>query len=115
MQAEPRLLASREDDPQLGRQPREQQLQPGERVLGAELVEIVDHERDRLLEPRELGQQPLDDDRAGEARRRAHPLDDLIAGGIGERVDQREPEPLRVAFAALDRDPGDGLARLGCP
>ena len=78
-------------------------------------MEIVDHQLERLLEPLELGQQPLDDDRAGEARRRADPLDDLVAGRIGERVDQGEPEPLRVAFAALDRDPGDGLVRPGCP
>ena len=115
MQAERRLLASREQDPQLCRHPREQQLQPGQRVLGAELVEIVDHQLERLLEPLELGQQPLDDRRAGEARRRTDPLDDLVAGRIGERVDQGEPEPLRVALAALDRDPGDGLIRLGRP
>ena len=78
-------------------------------------MEIVDHQLERLLEPLELGQQPLDDRRAGEARCRTDPLDDLVAGRIGERVDQREPEPLRVALAALDRDPGDGLVRLGRP
>ena len=115
MQAERRLLASREQDPQLSRHPRQQQLQPGECVLGAELVEIVDHQPERLLEPLELGQQPLDHHRAGEQRRRADPLDDLVAGRIGERVDQREPEALRVALAALDRDPGDALVRLGRP
>ena len=49
MQAEGRLLASREHDPQLRRHPREQQLQPGQRVVGAELVEIVDHQLERLL------------------------------------------------------------------
>jgi hypothetical protein len=65
MQAERRLLASREHDPQLSRHPCEQQLQPGQRVLGAELVEIVDDQVERLLEPLELGQQPLDDRRAG--------------------------------------------------
>ena len=115
MQAEGRLLASREQDPQLRRHPREQQLQPGQCVVGAELVEIVDHQLERLLEPLELCLQPLDDRHAGEARCRTDPLDDLVAGRIGERVDQGEPEQLRVALAALDRDPGDGLILLGRP
>ena len=88
VQAERRLLARREHDAQLRRQPREQQLQPGQRVVGVELVQVVDHQHERLLEPLELGQQPLDHRRAREARRRADPLDDLVAGRIGERVDQ---------------------------
>ena len=77
-------------------------------------MEIVDDQLERLFEPPEQGQQPLDDRRACEARRRADPLD-LVARRIGERVDQREPEALRVAFAALDRDPGDGLVHRGRP
>ena len=115
MQAERRLLARREHDPQLRRQPREQQLQPGERVFGVELVQVVDHQHERLLEPLELRQEPLDHHRAREARRRADPLDHLVAGGVGERVDQMKPEPLRVTFAALDRDPGDGLVEFPRP
>ena len=85
------------------------------RIVGAELVQIVDHQLERLLEPLELDQQPLDDRRAGEARCRTDPLDDLVAGRIGKRVDHGEPEPLRVALATLDRDPGDGRILLGRP
>ena len=78
-------------------------------------MKIVDHQLERLLEPLELAQQPLDDRRAGEARRRTDPLDDLVAGRIGERVDQGKPELLCVTLAALDRHPGDGLILLGRP
>ena len=67
MQAERRLLACREHDPQPCRQPREQHLQPGERVVGVELVQVVDHQLERLLEPLELGQESLDHHRACEA------------------------------------------------
>ena len=115
VQAERRLLARREHDPQLRRQPREQHLQPGERVFRVELVQVVDHQHERLLEPLQLGQEPLDHHRAREARRRADPLDDLVAGRVGERVDHVKPEPLRVTLAALDRDPRDGLVRLRGP
>ena len=87
VQAERRLLACREHDPQPCRQPPEQHLQPRERVAGVELVQVVDHQRERLLEPLELRQESLHHHRACELRRRADPLDDLVAGRIGERVD----------------------------
>jgi hypothetical protein len=50
MQAQGRLLARREQEPELCRHPRDQQLQPVERVLGVELVQVVDHQVDRLRE-----------------------------------------------------------------
>ena len=78
-------------------------------------MQVVDDEHERLLEPLQLGQQSLDHRGAGEARRRADPLDDLVAGRAGERVDEVEPEPLRVTFLAIDRDPGHGLVRLRRP
>ena len=59
VQAERRLLPRREHDPQLRRQPREQHLQPGERVFRVELVQVVDHQLDRLLQLLQLRQEPL--------------------------------------------------------
>ncbi len=115
VQAERRLLACREHDPQPCRQPPEQHLQPLERVAGVKLVQVVDHQRERLLEPLELRQESLQHHRACELRRRADPLDDLIAGRIGDRADHVKPEPLRITLAALDRDPGDGRVRLRGP
>ena len=78
-------------------------------------MQVVDHQRELLLEPFELIQKSVDHDLAREARRRADPLDDPLAGHVGKRVDQAKPEPLRVALAALDRDPGDRLVRLRRP
>ena len=109
MQAKRRLLARREQDPDLCGWPRDQHLQPGERVFGVELVQVVDHQLDRLLEPLQLRQKPLYHHRAREARRRTDPLDDLVAVRISEGVDHVKPEPLRVTLAALDGDPRDGL------
>jgi len=115
VQAERRLLARREHEVQPARQPREQQLQPGQGVRGVELMQVVDHEIERLREPLELGQQPLDHRRARKAGRRADPLDDLVAGRIRDRIDQLQPESLRVPFTALDRDPRHGRIRLRRP
>jgi hypothetical protein len=55
MQTHGWLLACREHHPQLRRQPCEEQLQPGERVFRVELVHVVDHQHERLLEFIELG------------------------------------------------------------
>ena len=115
MQAQRRLLARREQDPDLCRWPRDQHLQPGERVFRVELVQVVDHQLDRLLEPLQLRQEPLYHHRAREARRRTDPLDHVVAGGVGEGVDHVKPEPLRVTLAALDGDPRDGLVGFRGP
>jgi hypothetical protein len=74
-------------------------------------VQVVDHQIERRVETVELGPEALNHHGACELRRRADPLDDLVAGRIGERVDHVQPEPLRVTLAALDRDPGDGRVR----
>ena len=116
VQAERRLLARREHDPQLCRQPREQHLQPGERVVasraragrrspaatGSSSCSSWASSRSTTTAPAKLG--------AGLTR-----SIDLVAGGVGERVDHVKPEPLRVTLAALDRDPRDGLVRLARP
>ena len=70
-------------------------------------MQVVDHQHERLLELLELVQEPLYHHRASEARRRADPLDDVVAGGVGQGVDHVKPEPLRVTLAALDGDPRD--------
>jgi hypothetical protein len=78
-------------------------------------VQVVDHQHERLLEPLELRQELLHHHRACELRRRADPLDDLIPGRIGDLVDDVKPEPLRIALAGLDRDPGDGRVHVRDP
>ena len=64
VQAERRLLAGREHDPQSCREARDQHLQPCERVVGGELVQVIDHQVQRILEPVELAEESLHDRRA---------------------------------------------------
>jgi hypothetical protein len=78
-------------------------------------VQVVDHQLEWPVEPLELGQESLDHRRPCEAGGGADPLDDVIVRRVSEGVDQVKPEALRVTFAALDRDPGDGLDRLRGP
>ena len=115
VQAQRRVLARRQHHAELRRQSRQQQLEPGTRIARVELVQVVDHEHDRLVELLELVEEPLDHSCAREARRGADALDDVVADRIGERVDQVQPEPLRVTFVALDRNPRHGVGQLRGP
>ena len=57
-------------------------------------------------------EQRLDHGLAAERRRGADALDQpLLADGAGQRVDDRQPEVLRVLLAALDRHPRDAVRR----
>ena len=53
-------------------------------------MQVVDHQRERLVEPLELAQESLHHQRACELRYRADPLDELVASRIGECVDELE-------------------------
>ena len=66
-------------------------------------MQVVNHQHAGLLQRLEVREDLLDDRSAVEHRCRGDPLHD--AHGIGEGVDNREPEALCVALSALDRDP----------
>ncbi len=110
VQPQARLLARAQHHPQGRRPSRQQHFQPLARLGGPQLVQVVDDEHRGLLERREVRQQPLDQRFALEARRRVDPLNRRHGGG--ERVDQREPEPLPVPLAALDEHPGGAQSRI---
>ena len=79
-------------------------------------MEVIDDQDERLAERAQVGQQALDDGLAAERRRGAHALDEPFpADRIGHRIDHRQPEVLRVRFAALDRDPGDAAGKASGP
>ena len=101
-------------DPQLWRQPGEKQLERGPRAGRLQLVQIVDHEHDRLVERAEIRQQLLDDHLAAQARSGADPGHPLVrTDGAGKRVDHGQPEPLAVTLAAVDRHPRRPIGQAG--
>ena len=106
MQPEPGLLPRGEHQRQPRRQPGDEPLEPRLRIGRAELVQVVDHEHDRLVQRPQLRQQPLHHHLALKGGRRADALHEpRAAHGTGERLDDRQPEPLRVALPALDGRP----------
>ena len=103
VQAQPEVVAAGDHEAKLGRRAHQEQLELAQRLWRAQLVQVVDHEPDTVLERRQVLQQPLDDPSAVEGRRRR----ESPHGGRGaaERVDHRDPEPLRVALLVPDRHP----------
>jgi hypothetical protein len=77
-------------------------------------VQIVDDQHDGLLERLQIRQQPFDHELAAQDGSRADPGHGRVpADDAGERVDHRQPEPLAVALAALDRHPRRPLPEPG--
>ena len=86
---------------------REQELQLRLRIRRAQLVQIVDHEHDRLIERLELRDQAPHQPFAVELRRRRELLDEPVPADRGAQpLDDRQPEALGVAFVALHQHPG---------
>ena len=113
MQAE-RLLARREQDPDLCRR---WVISISSQASASSESSSCRSSITSRAAPRSApaAQEPLYHHRAREARRRADPLDHVVAGGVGEGVDHVKPEPLRVTLAALDGDPRDSLVGFRGP
>ena len=112
MQPEARILARGQHHPQPRGQPGQEELEQPQRFRRAQLVQIVDHQHDRLLERVQVGEQPLDDRLAAEGRRGADPLHQPgLADRGGELVDDRQPEALRIALVTFDRYPGNPIGQ----
>jgi hypothetical protein len=113
MQAEMGIVARREHDVERRRQAGQQQLELGERVGRAQLVQVVDHEHDALVKRGQIGDQALDHRAAVELRRGCGLLDRRVAVHCGpQRLDHRAPEALCVFLSTLDRSPGDAPSKL---
>ena len=112
VQPEARVLAGDQHDQQLRRQPGQEVLEQLQRLLRAKLVQIVDHQGDRLVEQVQTRQQPVDDRLAVEGRRSADPLHQpVLTDGAGELVDDRQPEVLGIALATCDGHPGGPIGQ----
>jgi len=96
-----------EHEPQPVRRAHHQQLQLAQRLGGGQLVHVVDHQPDPVLQPRQVFQQPLDDCPAVQVRRGGQrPHQRGCGRGRPQRVGHRDPEPLRITLLALHRHPG---------
>ncbi len=107
-----------EHEPQLLWRPHHQQLQLLLRLGRAQLVQVVDHEIDPVLQRRQILQQPLGDRPPVQVRRRRQRLHQhQPRGRLAQRVEHRQPELLRIPLAAPDRHPRGAArrARLADP
>jgi hypothetical protein len=106
-------MAGGEHEPQPCGRAHHQQFQLAERLGRAQLVHVVDHQPDPVLEPAEIGQQPLDDRPAIQiGSRRQRPYQLRPGGRVPQRAEYRQPEPLPVAFLALHRHPRNPLRQV---
>ena len=122
MEPELRLLAACQHHPQLGRHAAEKVLKTPEPVGRVELVQIVDHEHEPLLERFQVGEQALDQRLAAELRRRGDPLDEVLARphrraprsprarSAGHPVRRARPQPRRHARRGPPPRPRSGAA-----
>jgi hypothetical protein len=111
MEPELWVVARREHDVEQARPPGKQHLELRLRVRRGELLQVVDHEHDLLVQGAELCQQAFDHCGAVERRRRRKRLHERIrADGCPQLLDHRQPEALRVQLAALLRHPRGPIA-----
>ena len=79
MQPDVGVLARDQHHAELRAEPRQEQFKPLQRLLRLQLVQIVDHQHDRLLDRMQIRQQPLDDRLAAEGGRRGDALHEPVA------------------------------------
>jgi hypothetical protein len=110
VQPQPHVMPGGQHEPQARRGPHDQQLQLPQRV-GAQLVHVVDHQPQHLIQRRQIRQQPLGDHPAVQIRRRRQlPDQRRPRRGLAQRGQHRQPKPLRIPLATPGRHPR-GAAR----
>ena len=105
--AEPqrRIRARRDHQPERGRRTVQQVVDVGVHRVG-DLVEVVEHQHDRLLALRQRGGQRRDQRVGPRARVRRELGDRLARAGARERLEHGAPEPPPVAVGGIQREPG---------
>ena len=115
LQPEAQVVPGGEHEPQLRRCTHNQQLELAQR-LRAQLVHVIDHQPEPVVERAEILQQPLDNRPAVQIRcRRQLPHQRRPGRGVPQRVGHRDPEPLRIVLLALDRPQVARSARPASP
>jgi len=114
MQAQPHIMPGSQHEPQLRRGPHHQQLQLPQRLGGAQFVHVIDDQPDPLPQRRQVRQQALHDRLPVQVRRRRHGMHQRRARRcLAERAQHRQPELLRIPFAAPDRHPRGTAGHVG--
>ena len=118
VQPQPHVMPGRQHEPQLRRGPHHQQLQLAQRLVRAQLVHVVDHQPQPVLQRCQVRQQPLHDRPPVQIRRRRQRLyQRRPRTRLAQRGEHRQPQPLRIALTKPDRHPPRALgqARLTDP
>ena len=111
VQPQPQIPACHQHESQLRRRGPEQHLNLADGLLGLQLVQVVDHQPQRLLERAQILQQPMDDVRAVQTRRGGQLPHPLRSGtGLAQRVQDRQPKRLRIVLLTPHRHPRHALA-----
>ncbi len=114
VQPQPQIAACQQHESQLRRRGPDQQLHVADGLVGLELVQVVDHQPQRLLERAQIFEQPSDDVRAVQIRRGRQLPHPLRSGtGLAQRVENGEPEHLRIVLLTPHRHPRRALAQTG--
>jgi hypothetical protein len=105
-------MAGGEHAPQLRRGAHQQQLELAQGLGRAQLVHIVDHQPGLILQRLQVFQQSLDDRPAIHVRRLGQrPHHGRTGRGLPERIEHRDPEPLRIALFPRHRHPCGALGQ----
>ena len=106
-------MPGRQHEPQLRRGPHHQQLQLAQRLVRAQLVHVIDHQPQPVLQRCQVRQQPLHDRPPVQIRRRRQRLyQRRPRARLAQRGEHRQPQPLRIA---LIRPAGTHAARSARP
>ena len=118
VQPQPQVMPGREDEPQLWRRARHQELQLGQHLIRAQQMRIVDHQPQPVFQRGQILQQPLHHRPAVQIRRRGQrPHQHRSGRCTPQRVGYRDPEPSRITLLAVHRYPRGvpAQASLGDP
>ena len=106
-------MPGRQHKPQLRRRPQQQQLQLPQRLRRTQLMHIINHQPEPLLQSRQVLQQPLHDRPPVQIRRRRQlPHQPRPLGRLPQRAQHRQPEPLRITLAMCHRHPRGALREI---
>jgi hypothetical protein len=106
VQSQPQIVPGRQHEPQVLGCPHDQQLQLPPRLVRAQFVHVVEYQPQRLVQRRQVLQQPLDYRPPVQVGRRGQfPNQRRPRRRPAQRVEHRQPESLWIMLVPPDRHP----------